>query len=232
MSLPKIDLPIYEVELPSTGKKIRYRPFTVREEKILLTAQETKEPKQIILAIKQILNNCLIGFDVDKLAVFDFEYLLIILRSKSVDNIAEFEIKDPETEELVKLQIDVSNIKVQKDPSHTNKIDMKPYTLFLRYPNIDELEIMLNQEEKESENAYKIMMSCLDKLASEESVYSFKDYSQAEVDEFIEGMNSDVINKIKKFFETMPKIRHEIPYINTKGTQKTFVIQGVQSFFI
>jgi hypothetical protein len=233
MALPKIDLPIYEIELPSTGKKIKYRPFTVKEEKILLTAQETKEPKQIILSIKQILTNCLIGIDIDKLAVFDLEYLLIVLRSKSVDNIIEFEVKDPETDENIKLSVDISKVKVQKSDKHTNKIDISPYTLFLKYPNIDEIEIMFKEnKEQKAEDSYNVLISCLDKLVLEDSVYVFKDFSKKEVDEFVESLHSDIINKIKTFFETMPKVRHEVPYKNSKGENKTFVIQGTQSFFI
>jgi len=233
MSLPRIDLPIYEVELPSTGKKIKYKPFTVKEEKILLTAQETEDPKQIILSIKQILNNCLMDVDIDKLAIFDFEYLLIVLRSKSVDNIVEFEIKDPDTDETVKLGIDISKVKVEKNENHTNRIEIAPYSLFLKYPNIDEIETLFKKEENQSVNdSYDVLISCLDKLILEDSVYVFKDFSKKEIDEFVESLGSDIIIKIRNFFETMPKVRHEVPYTNSKGDAKTFVLQGTQSFFI
>jgi hypothetical protein len=233
MPLPKIDLPIYQCELPSTGKPIKFRPFSVKEEKILLTAQESEDPKQVILAIKQILTNCLVDVDVDKLAVFDFEYLLIVLRSKSVDNIVQFEIKDPDTEESVKLEVDISKVKVEKDPKHTNKVDLSPYSLFLKYPNIDEIDVLFKKDsESSAEDNYNILISCLDKLVLEDDVYLFKDFSKKEVDEFVESLGSDIIIKIRNFFETMPKVRHEVPYINSKGENKTFVLQGTQSFFI
>ena len=127
MTLPKISLPLYQCELPSNGKKVKYRPFTVKEEKILLTAQESKESGQILLAMKQILNNCLEDIDVSQLAIFDIEYMLIQLRSRSVDNTAEFEITDPDTEEQVKLKLNLADVKVNKVDGHTNKIKIYEY---------------------------------------------------------------------------------------------------------
>jgi hypothetical protein len=233
MALPRIDLPLYQCELPSTGKKIRYRPFSVKEEKILLTAQESKEIGQMILSIKQVLNNCLQEIDVSSLSVFDIEYLMIQLRSKSVDNSAEFEITDPDTQEKVKLEINLGDVKVNRFDDHTNKIKISDeYTLFLRYPTIDQFEDLLSKEEQSAEDSYNIMVSCLDKLASKDDVYKFSDFPKKEVDEFVESLHGDTIKEIKKFFDTMPKVRHEIPYINSKGDKKTFVLEGTQSFFI
>ena len=233
MALPKIDLPLYQCELPSTGKKIKYRPFTVKEEKILLTAQESKEPAQIMLAIKQILNNCLYEIDVSDLAIFDIEYMLIQLRSKSVDNMAEFETTDPDTEEKIKLEMNLGDVKVNRNEEHTNKIKIsEDYTLFLHYPNIEQFEALMGKEEQTSEDSFNIMIACLDKLASKDDVYKFKDFPKKEVDEFVDSLHSDTIRDIKKFFDTMPKIRHEIPYKNSKGDQKTFVLEGTQTFFI
>jgi hypothetical protein len=233
MSLPKIDLPIYQCELPSTRKKIKFKPFSVKEEKILLTAQETKESEQIMLAIKQILNNCLQDVDVSQLAVFDIEYLLIQLRSRSVDNMVEFEIKDPDTDENIKLELNLADVKVHRSDDHTNQIKISDeYSLFLKYPSLDQFESLLDKEEQSAEDSYNVMMSCLNKLASEESVFNFKDFSKKEVEEFIESLPSDVIKSIKVFFETMPKVRHELKYTNSKGTEKTFVLEGTQTFFI
>jgi hypothetical protein len=233
MALPKIDLPLYQCELPSTGKKIKYHPFTVKEEKILLTAQESKETGQIILAIKQILNNCLHGVDVSQLSVFDIEYMLIQLRSRSVDNMTEFEVTDPETEEKVKLQLNLSDVKVNRNKDHTNQIKISDeYTLFLRYPTIDQFEALLEKEEQTAEDSYNVMLACLDKLASKDDVYKFSDFPKKEVDEFVESLQGDTIKSIKTFFDTMPKVRHEIPYTNSKGDKKTFVLEGTQTFFI
>jgi glycine cleavage system regulatory protein len=233
MALPKIDLPLYQCELPSTGKKIKYTPFTVKEEKILLTAQESKDTSQIILAIKQILNNCLQGIDVSQLSVFDIEYMLIQLRSRSVDNMTEFEITDPETEEKIKLELNLADVKVRRDDKHTDKIKISDeYTLFLRYPTIDQFEDLLDKEGQSAEDSYNIMIACLDKLASKDDVYKFSDFPKKEVDDFIESLHGDTIKSIKTFFDTMPRVRHEIPYTNSKGSKKTFVLEGTQTFFI
>lgn len=233
MPLPKIELPLYELTLPSTGKKIKYRPFTVKEEKILLTAQQSKEPEQIILAIKQIINNCVQDYDVDKLALFDLEYILINIRSKSVDNNVEFEIEDPDTLEKIKLSLDLQNVKVYKDEKHTNKIQIDDkYVLFLKYPTVDNFAEILKKEEISADESYNILISCIDMLASEDEVFNFKDFTKKQVDEFIESLHSDVTKKIKTFFDTMPKVRHEMPYINSNGDEKVFTIQGTQSFFM
>jgi hypothetical protein len=233
MALPKIDLPLYQCELPSTGKKIKYRPFTVREEKILLTAQESKETSQIILAIKQILNNCLQDTDVSQLSVFDLEYLLIQLRSRSVDNKVEFEITDPETEEKIKLEMNLEDVKISRNESHSNQIKISgEYTLFLRYPTIDQFETLMEKEEQTAEDSYNMMISCLDKLASKDEVYKFSDFPKKEVDDFVESLHSDTIKAIKLFFDTMPRVRHEIRYTNKNGTPQTFVLEGTQTFFI
>ena len=233
MPLPKIDLPLYELSLPSNDKKVKYRPFTVKEEKILLTAQQSKDADQIVMAIKQIVNNCIQDYDAEKLALFDLEYLLINIRSKSVDNNVEFEIEDPDTKEKVKLKLDLQNVKVHKDENHTNKIQLdNKYTLFLKYPTIDDFADILNKSDISAEKSYEILISCIDMLASQDEVYNFKDFTKKQVDEFIESLNSDVTKKIKVFFDTMPKVRHEMPYKNSKGEEKVFTIQGTQSFFM
>jgi hypothetical protein len=233
MALPKIDLPMYELKLPSNDKKVKFRPFTVKEEKILLTAQESKDPSQMMNAVKQIVNNCLIDFDADDLAVFDLEYVLINLRSKSVDNEVKFEIEDPGTKEKIKLTLDLSKVTVNKSKDHTNKIKIDDvYTLFLKYPSMDMFKDLINTEEASTEKTFEILMSCMDKLATEDEVFNFKDFSKKEVDDFVESLHSDVVKKMKLFFDTIPKVRYEIPYENSAGEKKTYVIEGIQSFFI
>jgi hypothetical protein len=231
--LPKIDLPIYELTLPSTGEKIKYRPFTVKEEKILLVASESDDPSQEIIAAKQVVNNCLIENSVTDFAMFDLEIVLLTLRSRSVDNTINFKVTDPDTEEEVELIIDLEETKVTKDPEHTNQIKINDqYTLFLKYPTIDEFIKIAEMNPEDPLVNYMIMVSCLDKVASADESYSFKNYSQSEVDEFMENIEGGVVAGIQKFFETMPKVRHEIKYTNGEGTDKTFVIEGMRSFFI
>lgn len=233
MSLPKIDLPISELELPSTGEKIKYRPFTVKEEKILLVAQESNDPEQEIIASKQIVNNCLIDKDVGTLAMFDLEYVLLMLRAKSVDNNIEFGIKDPDTEETVQLTLNIEDVKVVRNEEHTNQVRINDdYVLFLKYPTIDEFIKIIAMDPDDPLVNYFIMVTCLDKLASDDEVYDFKEYTDEQVDDFMENMTSDVLRGVQNFFETIPKLRHELKYQNKNGEDKTFVIEGMRSFFI
>ena len=232
MALPKIDLPIFELDLPSTGEKVKYRPFTVKEEKILLVAQESKDPTQEILASKQIVNNCLVDRDVSELAMFDLEYILLILRSRSVDNNIGFNIKDPDTEENVKLKLDLEKVSLTRFDGHSNEIIVNDeYTLYLRYPTIDEFIKIVETDVNDPLLNYLLMVSCLEKLASEDEVHYFKEYSPEDVDAFMENLDGNVIKQIQKFFETMPKLRHEMNYKNKNGDDKTFVIEGMRSFF-
>jgi hypothetical protein len=233
MSLPKIDLPIFEMTLPSTGEKIKYRPFTVKEEKILLVAQESKDAEQEILASKQVVNNCLIEKDVSELAMFDLEYVLLTLRTKSVDNNITFSIKDPDTEENIILEVDIEKIQFQENDNHSNKVKINDdYTMFLKYPTIDEFIKIIKMSPNDPLANYFIMVSCLDKLASEDEVHYFKDYTPEEIDSFMESLSGGVIKGIENFFQTMPKLRHEMKYKNKNGDEKTFVIEGMRTFFI
>ena len=232
MALPKIDLPIFEAELPSTGEKFKYRPFTVKEEKILLVAQESKDSTQEILASKQIVNNCLVDKDVSELAMFDLEYILLMLRSRSVDNNIGFNIKDPDTEENVKLQLDLDKVSLTRFDGHSNEIIVNDeYTLFLRYPTIDEFIKIVETDVNDPLLNYLLMVSCLEKLASEDEVHNFSEYTHEDVDAFMENLEGGVIKQIQKFFQTMPKLRHEMNYTNKDGAEKTFVIEGMRSFF-
>ena len=232
MALPKIDLPIFETVLLSTDEKIKFRPYTVKEEKILLVAQEAKDPLQEILAMKQVINNCLIDKDVSDLAMFDLEYMHIVLRSKSVDNNVAFAVKDPDTDETVRLELDLDKVKLVKKEDHTNEIKLNAdYMLYLRYPTIDAFVKIAEMSATDPLVSYFVMINCLDKIASEDEVFYFKDYSAEDIDKFMEDLGGDVISKIQRFFETMPKIRHEMKYTNKNGDEKTFVVEGLRSFF-
>lgn len=233
MPLPKIDMPLYDLTIPSNGEKVKYRPFTVKEEKIMLMARESEDPKEIILAIKQIVNNCLVGADINDLALFDLEYIILNIRSRSVDNVIKFEITDPDTEQQVPVELDLKNVEIQRDEEHDNVIKISDnYILYLKYPHIDDFFELMMDENASQEKQFEVLISCMDKLASDEEVYNFKDFSKQEVDEFVESLNADTLRDMKKFFDTIPTARHEIPYVNSNGDEKTFVIQGTQSFFI
>lgn len=236
MALPKIDLPLFELVQPSTGKKIKYRPFTVKEEKILLIAQESKDIDQIIVAIKQIINNCFIGVDTEKLPMFDLEYMLINIRAKSVNNIIKFSIVDPDTSEKINLSLDVDKITIMHREGHSNKIKLNDdYTLVMRYLTVNELhEIAKNSGEITQSKLFDIFIQCIDSLVSNlsDEVYKFSDFSKKEVSDFIENLDTSATSKIKNFFDTAPILRFEIHYNTSDGVKRTFVMEGIQSFFI
>lgn len=231
MGLPKIDLPLFELEVPSTGKKVKYRPFTVKEEKILLIAQESKDPKQIFLAIKQILTNCLHDADVEKLAIFDLEYILLNIRAKSVNNEISFSIKDPDTQEKVDLVINIDDVKIVKFPDHNKIIKVNDDIMIeMRYPSISYLE-NLKDSQSESESLNSIMKECINTIADGDQSYKLSDFSDKEVEDFIESLSSTIVAKIKKFFDTIPVMKYETTYTDKTGKTKTFTAQGVDTFF-
>jgi hypothetical protein len=236
MSLPKLNQPLFQLEIPSTKQKISYRPFTVKEEKILLIAQESKDTDQIILAIKQILNNCIQDqINVDNLAIFDLEYILINIRAKSVNNMFTFKIKDPDTEEQIELEVDIADIEVQVPEDHTKKIQLDENTvLVMKYPSTGQLKQIMNisTNNENPEEIFNLMASCFDTLGIGEEIYKFVDYSKKEIEEFAESMSGKNIQDVKKFFETMPSMHYEKKYKNSKGDVKTFVVRGTETFFI
>lgn len=233
MALPKIDLPLFELTVPSSNRKIHYRPFTVKEEKILLLAKESKDIDQIVLAIKQIINNCVKDIDVEKLALFDLEYIMLNIRSKSVNEDISFKIKDPDTEEEVSISLNINEIKVSRNPDHNKVIKINDqYSLLMRYPTLNELKLLTVGGDKRQESIFNVMVACIESIAEGDSITKLSDYSAAEVSEFVEGLSSSTIVSIQKFFETIPVLRVECPYTTKNGAKKTFVIQGVESFFI
>jgi len=233
MALPKIDLPLMEIKQPSTGNIVKYRPFTVKEEKILLVAQEADDPAAEILAMKQIIGNCFYDLDVDETPMIDLEYFLLILRSSSVDNKIKFSVTDPDTEENTELEIDLNEVHVKFNDSHTDEIKINDrYSLFLKYPTIDAFIKIADMAPEDPLTTYNIMTSCLDKIAAEDEIEYFKDYTDKEIEQFMDDMPADTLNKILNFFETLPKLRHEIKYKNSNGKEQTFVVEGARSFFI
>jgi len=232
MSLPKIDAPLFDLTIPSTKKEVKFRPFTVKEEKVLLIAKESKDIKQVIDSIKQIINNCLIGdVDVEKLALFDLEYLLLQIRAKSVDDIVDFTIRDPETNEEIELTLDIDKMKIEDtDQSKEIKVDDK-VTLFMRYPSFSELEKIVEAQTNQL-LLFDVLIDCIDYVVSEDQIYYLRDFEQTEIIEFAESLSPKTIESIKKFFENIPKLRYDIPYRNSKGEDKIFVIEGTDSFFI
>ena len=239
MALPKIDMPLFEDKVPSTGMDILYRAYTVKEEKILLIAKEAKDFKQSILAAKQILNNCIKPkhekdtFNVSAIPVFDLEYLLLKIRSKSVNNEIKFKIEDEDTAEHVTLSLDLEKVEVTKYPEHSKEIKINDdYVLVMKYPTIDAITELADSTLSEVEKSYNVMVGCLDKLISKDNVYSFDNETQESINEFLDDLDPKCITGMKDFFETMPRMRHELKYKNSAGTDKIFVIEGTDTFFL
>ena len=232
MGLPKISSPIFELTLPSTGEQVKYKPFTVKEEKILLIAQETTEIDQAIMSIQQVVNNSMIDKSVNDLSMFDLEYVLLTLRSKSVDNKVVFTIEDPDTKEKIKLELNLDDVKINTPKNHTKEIKINDeFILYMRYPSINEF-ISLVKNPNDLNLSFDVMLSCMDKLVTEKEVFKFSDYTKEERESFVDDMDAHVVSDIKEFFETTPKLRHELKYKNSTGNEKTFVIEGLETFFI
>ena len=234
MALPKIDQPLFEIVIPSTDKKAHFRPFTVKEEKILLIAQESNDVDQIILSIKQVLNNCLVGAEVDDLSVFDLEYIILNIRGKSVNNEILFGFQDEETEERVDVMLNVNDVNVQFDPNHSKEIVINDqYYIMMRYPSLDEVKGMQLLGEGDTEQMFNTMLSCIDILVDRTSdeIYKLSEFTDKEVSDFVDGFTGTVVESIKKFYQTMPKLRHTIEYKDKNGKDKTFVVEGMESFF-
>ena len=237
MPLPKINTPTYELTLPSNGKKIKYRPFLVREEKILIMALETENQKQITDAVVEILDACIMtrGVKVQNLATFDIEYIFLNVRSKSVGETINVNIICPDDEKTsVEIPIDLESIKVKKDKSHTNivKIDDN-LSLKLKYPSMEQfIENNFESTDETIKNTMKLITSSIDMIFNEEESWNASESTEKELEEFIEQLNSKQFQMIEKFFDTMPKLSHRVKVTNPKtNVESTVILEGLAAFF-
>ena len=237
MPLPKINTPTYELTLPSNGKKIKYRPFLVREEKILIMALETENQKQITNAVVEMLDACIMtrGIKIKTLATFDIEYIFLNVRSKSVGETINVNIICPDDEKTsVEVPIDLESIKVKKDKSHTNivKIDDN-LSLKLKYPSMDQfIESNFESTDETIKNTMKLITSSIDMIFSEEESWNASESTEKELEQFIEQLNSKQFQTIEKFFDTMPKLSHRVKVTNPKtNVESTVILEGLAAFF-
>ena len=238
MPLPTIATPTYELELPSTGQKIKYRPFLVKEEKLLVLALESDDTKEISNAIKAVLKNCIQSktVKVELLPTFDIEYLFLNIRGKSVGEEIEVNLIAPDDGETsVPVNISIDDIKVKKDPEHNKQIKLdENLVMEMKYPSLDQF-IKSNFDLSNDTNmnqSFELIASCIDKIFNEEEVWSTSDVTKKELVDFLEQMNSFQFKQIEKFFETMPKLSHEITFVNPKtNVESTVVLEGLSSFF-
>ena len=238
MPLPKIATPSYELELPSSGKTIKYRPFLVKEEKVLVIAMESEDTKQITNAIKAVLKSCVQtkGIKIETLPTFDIEYLFLNIRGKSVGEELEVNVICPDDGETsVPVMIALEDIQVEKMDDHSPQIKLDSKLMMeMKYPSLDEF-IKNNfdfNEENQMDQSFQLIASCIDKIYSDEEVWATADCTKKEVNEFLESMNSSQFKLIEKFFETMPKLQHTITVTNPKTKVKSdVVLEGLASFF-
>ena len=229
MSLPKLNTPVYEAILPSTDKVIKFRPFLVKEEKVLLTAMEDGSQTALMNAIKTILKNCVQGnLDVERLPLFDIEYLFLKLRSKSIGEISEIGLKCTDTEcgGVNQISINMDEIEVTKPEGHNRKIMISDDVgVIMSYPVIKTAGIT-------EEDGMAIVKDCIEMVFTEEEQHERDSFTSKELDEFIESMDTKQFGKIKEFFDTMPKLQHTINYKCEKcGEDKEITLQGLDSFF-
>ena len=238
MPLPKIATPTYELDLPSTGQSVSYRPFLVKEEKVLVIALESEDNKQITNAIKAVLKNCILtkGIKVESLPTFDIEYLFLNIRGKSVGEDLEVSVTCPDDGETqVPVTIYLDDIKVQKDENHTNKIKLEDSIMMeMKYPSLE--QFIKNNFEFDDKNAlnqsFDLIASSIDKIYTEDEVWASADCTKKEMKDFLEQMNSTQFKKIESFFETMPKLSHTFKVTNPKTkVESDVVLEGLASFF-
>ena len=239
MPLPKIVTPTYELVLPSSNRKIKFRPFLVKEEKILILAMESQDTKQIASAVKNVITHCILtkGIKVDKLSTFDIEYLFLNIRGKSVGEDIEVMVTCPDDGKTqVPTLINIDSIKVQRSDDHETDIKLDDtYTLRMKYPSLNEFiksNFAGGVDDMNVDDTFDLIASCIEQVYSEEESWSSADCTKKELNDFLEQLDSKQFKNIEKFFETMPKLSHTVTVINpnTKKENK-IVLEGLQNFF-
>jgi len=235
MALPVMKHPTFELTVPSNKQKIKYRPFLVKEEKVLLLAQSSESVKDMIEAIKQIIKNCIVGGDVnvDLLPSFDIEYIFLKLRISSVSGTTELTFTDPDTDKQQKVTVDLNSVKIKFPKDKHNIIDVgQNVTLVLRYPTYSDLT-NIDLEEDISKGTMDMIKACTEQIISgkdQEQVDQFKDYSDADVDTFLDSLQPDAFKNLQFFFTNMPKLEHTVEY-KIGGETKSHTFSGIQDFF-
>jgi len=233
MPLPKIAVPTFELIQPSTQEVLYFRPFLVKEEKLLLIAKESGDKKDIHRAIKQIVNNCVVkeGFDVDQIPIFDMEYIFINIRSKSVSNIIEFKVEDSTDELEYAFELNLDEVKIQYDENHTKKIQVNEQIgIMMKYPSPAIADSIMDMTSF-TDITFKTIIDCIDYVYDEEDVYPWSESSMKEKEEFLDTLDTKTFEKITNFFATMPKIEHIIEYTNSKDEQKKVIFRNLDDFF-
>ena len=237
MTLPIVETPRYELTLPSTDKVVQYRPFLVKEEKVLLVAMESNNNNQIINATKEILNACTFEkIDVEKLPIFDIEYIFLQIRAKSVGEIAKFKILCPDDKSTyANVEVDLTKVNVEVDDKHTNNViiyENKKLGIVFNYPTLEMTKAGFDIDETDIDTLFDIMILSIEHIYEGDKIYPAKDSTKEELKTFLESLPQKTFEKIKTFFETMPQLRHSIEVTNSKTKVKsTIELKGIRDFF-
>ena len=237
MALPIIETPRYELTLPSQDVKVQYRPFLVKEEKILLMAMESKDNNEVVNATKDILKACTYDkLDIEKLPMFDIEYILLQVRGKSVGEIANFKVICPDDKTTAAdVELNLSDVNVQVDDEHTNRIvvdEQRNLGLVLNYPSLGITKAGFDVNSTNIDTMFGVVSNCIDHIFEGEKTFPAKDSTQKELKDFLESLPQSAFLKVKKFFDTMPQLRHEVEVTNPKtGVKSKVTFKGLQDFF-
>ena len=236
MALPKLTTPTYELEIPSTDEKIKYRPFLVKEEKILMMALETKNESDIVQAVKDIVSSCTFNkVNLDAMPMFDVEYVFLNIRAKSVGEVSSFNVLCPDDgKTYAKCEVNLTDVKVQVDDNHTNKIELGNGTgMIMQYPTINSFA-ETGIKTITAENMLEVISSCILQIYEEEGkkVYDPKDQTKKELTEFIEQLNTNQFKDVQNFFNTMPRLKHVVKVKNPKTKKESEItLTGLNDFF-
>lgn len=233
MSLPKIEEIVFTLVLPISKISLQYRPFKVKEEKILLIAEQSGDKEQMAVAIRQIIRNCVLSdIDIDNIPMFEVEYLFVAISAKSVGNIREFKIRDFEDDKIYDIEVDLDKVSLEISPEHSNTIDLDSNVkMTMKYPTLASLESMLSFDENDPTSTAKQIVSSIDKIYDDETVYDFTEETEETLISFVEGFSSNAMAQIKRFYETMPRIRYVVNYTNSLGNNRPYVMEGLRDFF-
>ncbi|SVA53292.1 uncharacterized protein METZ01_LOCUS106146, partial [marine metagenome] len=244
MALPIIAVPKYQLTIPSTNKEVNFRPFLVKEEKILLIAMESEDEAQMTTAIRDIIGNCIYEkLEVSQMPMFDIEYIFLQLRAKSKGEVIDLSFDCTKCQKPIKTDIDISKITITKTEGHDPKIPLSDDVgVIMKYPSM-EIQNIINKENSDVENIFSTISSCIESIWDKETVYSSKDHTKAEIDQFLESLPDSAFTKIQKFFDTVPVLKHEFELKcqnkNGKGKKasicghkETKTLEGLASFFV
>ena len=235
MALPKLESPTYTLEVPSTGEKIKFRPFLVKEQKILMMAEESNDENQVYDAMETLISSCTFGkIDVKAVNLFDIEYIFLQLRAKSVGEMVELNLLCPDDNETrVPTKIDLTKLDVDIGEGHTDKITLtKNITMHMKYPTLDNIRT-IEKKDSETDSIFSILKSCIHEVHDGETIYSRIDISDKDIDDFIDQFSNKQFEEVMKFFDTMPKVKMVVDITNPKTKVKSKItLEGMDSFLV